>query len=262
MILTRLLKGVFGKRPVDVSAGTPASPPRNAVTPLTKIRCVIATRSDKQTFYAQTAAGRSLALHNYPFVEHRIFCNNRTGLPKIYNMAIEEARGDPAILIFMHDDVHLIDFHWAARIRAALLEFDLVGLAGNVRRLPRQPGWMFVDTEWTVDASSNLSGAVGHGKSFPGAGLSLYGETPQEVKILDGLMMAIHSKSLIDGAIRFDERFDFHFYDLDFCRQAEQRGLRMGTWPIAVIHESDGAGGFGAPAWCSGRDTYFKKWGD
>jgi len=30
----------------------------------------------------------------------------------------------------------------------------------------------------------------------------------------------------------FDPRFQFHFYDLDFCRQAEQRGLKMGTWAL------------------------------
>jgi len=38
----------------------------------------------------------------------------------------------------------------------------------------------------------------------------------------------------------FDERFGFHFYDLDLCRQAEQRGIRTGTWPISVVHESGG----------------------
>ena len=51
----------------------------------------------------------------------------------------------------------------------------------------------------------------------------------------------------VASGLRFDEQFDFHFYDLDFCRQAELKGMTMGTWPISVVHESGGA--YGKPAW-------------
>jgi GT2 family glycosyltransferase len=53
----------------------------------------------------------------------------------------------------------------------------------------------------------------------------------EEVKLLDGVMMAIRSQNLIARDLRFDARFHFHFYDLDFCCQAEIKGIRMGTWP-------------------------------
>jgi hypothetical protein len=56
----------------------------------------------------------------------------------------------------------------------------------------------------------------------------------------------------------FDPRFKFHFYDLDFCRSCEQAGLRMGTWPIALMHGS--AGSFATPAWQCAYELYLAKW--
>jgi GT2 family glycosyltransferase len=73
-------------------------------------------------------------------------------------------------------------------------------------------------------------------------------------------MLACRSKTLLDNGLHFDERFNFHLYDLDFCRQAEQKGLRMGTWPISVIHESGGS--FGSPSWKDGYQEYLGKWPD
>jgi GT2 family glycosyltransferase len=60
--------------------------------------------------------------------------------------------------------------------------------------------------------------------------------------------------------VRFDPRFDFHFYDLDFCRTARQKGLRLGTWPICVTHQGKGA--FGTPEWRRNHQAYLTKWGD
>ena len=65
---------------------------------------------------------------------------------------------------------------------------------------------------------------------------------------------------LLGAGVRFDERFDFHFYDLDFCRTARANGLRLGTFPLAVTHRS--AGGFGSPAWQENAERYLEKWGD
>jgi hypothetical protein len=46
---------------------------------------------------------------------------------------------------------------------------------------------------------------------------------------------------------------------MDFCRQAELKGLRMGTWPISVVHES--AGAFNTPPWRTAYDCYLRKYG-
>lgn len=223
------------------------------------IRFVVATRSSFDNFFTGTALGRSLALYyRHGGIQVRVFEDNSAGLPSVYNQAIEEARAQPALMVFCHDDLHLCDFFWADRLQEGLRKFDIVGLAGNVRRVPHQPGWAIVDEQFTLDASENLSGTVGHGDGFPSPSLSVFGPSGRPVKLLDGLLLACDSELLIKKGLRFDERFDFHFYDLDFCREAEQLGLSMGTWPISVVHESIGMPG--TPSWRAGYATYLDKW--
>jgi hypothetical protein len=223
-----------------------------------RYRFVCATRESREDFYQRCALGRTLSLYRAPFVEITLFERNRSGLPALYNRAIRESAGNPAILIFIHDDVHICDFFWPVQIAAGLRIFDVIGLAGTKRRLPRQPAWSFPDQTFTLDTSGNLSGCVAHGRGFPPDNIAMYGTSGQEVKLLDGLFLAARSETLLAHEVRFDERFDFHFYDLDFCRQAEARKLRMGTWPISVVHESGGS--FDSPAWREAYARYLAKW--
>lgn len=257
------LRGRVLQRPSH--AERPATDPAPATgaaeaTQAAKVRIVCATRENRDDFFARTALGRSLTLHRPPAVEVRLFPENDRGLPAIYNTAIDESAKDGAILLFMHDDLHLCDFHWAEKVRQGLAAFDIIGLAGNRRRVARQPGWLFVDERLTPDSREHLSGAVGHGRGLPLDTIDVFGPSSQQVKLLDGLFLAVRSETLHAKSLRFDERFDFHFYDLDFCRQAEQAGLRMGTWPISVVHES--SGGFVGEAWNRGYESYLDKWGD
>lgn len=230
-----------------------------------KIRLVSATRLSQSEFFKSAPLGRSLPVYRtFPkrqAIELRLFPDNREGLSSVYNTAIEEARSDPAVLIFIHDDVYLSDYYWAEHLHHALQHFDLVGLAGNKRRVPRQASWMFLDGQFTRDTYDNLSGVLGHGDPFPNLRqLSVYGEPGQEVKLLDGVMMAIRSEVLIERDLRFDPRFTFDFYDLDFCRQAELRKIRMGTWAISVVHAS--AGALGVDSWRTAYQTYLAKYGE
>lgn len=222
-----------------------------------KVRVVCATRETSDDFMARSALGRSLRLYPSLF-ELRLFPSNSNGLPLVYNTAIRESATDPAILVFVHDDVHLLDFYWPTRIFNGLDKFDIIGLAGNRRRADRQPAWRFLDDSFRRADREYLSGVVAHGKSWPADYISAYGVPGQEVKLLDGVMLAVRSETLLANNLFFDEIFDFHFYDLDFCRTAEKHGLRMGTWGISVMHESDGA--FGTPAWKEGYARYLAKW--
>jgi GT2 family glycosyltransferase len=188
----------------------------------------------------------------------RLFPSNTRGLPLLYNTAIRESANDPAILVFIHDDLHLLDFYWPTRIFNGLDKFDIIGLAGNRRRANRQPAWRFLDESLARDDRENLSGVIAHGKNWPADYISAYGLPGHEVKLLDGVLLAVRSETLLAKNLLFDEAFEFHFYDLDFCRAAEQRGLRMGTWGISVMHESDGA--FGTPEWREGYRRYLSKW--
>ena len=229
------------------------------------IRFVCATRLSQPAFFAQAPLGRSLPLYRtFPprqRIELRLFANNERGLPSVYNLAIDEAREHPAILVFIHDDVYLSDYYWAEHLLDGLRSFDIVGLAGNRRRVPGQASWMYLNDRFESDSYDNLSGVLGHGEGFPNLRqLSVYGPPGREVKLLDGVLLAVRSTRLIETSLRFDERFAFDFYDLDFCRQAEQRGLRMGTWAISAIHAS--AGKLGSPGWQQAYRTYLEKYGE
>ncbi|APR34110.1 glycosyltransferase [Paraburkholderia sp. SOS3] len=224
------------------------------------IRLVCGTRSTRQQFSTETALGRSLKLynHNAQQAQLHLFDSNSRGLSTIYNEAIRYAEQQPAILVFIHDDIWLQDFFWLERIHEALGRFDVVGLAGNTRRVPRQPAWAFVTADFKWDERQFLSGTVGHGKGFPCENVSSFGPAGQECKLLDGLMLVADSAKLVQTGLRFDDQFKFHFYDMDFCRQAELKGLRMGTWPLSVVHESGGA--FGTPSWREGYERYLRKY--
>lgn len=163
-------------------------------------------------------------------------------------------------MVFAHDDIHILDFYWMHSILNGLQNFGIIGVAGNKRRAPYQPSWAFVDDQLIWDEPENLSGVMGHGTSFPPADLSVFGPPFQEVKLLDGVMLAAFSETLVANHMRFEEKFQFHFYDMDFCRQAEVRGITMGTTPLSLVHESGGS--FGSRAWREGYEKYIDKWGN
>lgn len=224
-----------------------------------KIKFVVATRVSEEKFWTDTATGRSLSLYRFPFLEVVLSANNTEGLPVIYNRSIEASLHDPAILIFAHDDIYLTDFFWVDQVVNSLNHFQLVGLAGNKRRVRNQPSWAFINEQFAWDQPEYLSGLVGHGNGFPPENLSFFGPPAQQVKLLDGVMLITHSDTLKKSGIRFDERFNFHFYDMDICRSFETKGLSMGTWPISLVHESGGA--FGSEDWKRSFQKYKAKWG-
>ena len=201
---------------------------------MNKVRFVVASRASAEQFHEATATGRSLRLYRNPILEVRLFADNRVGLPRLYNSVIEESKADPCMLVFAHDDLHLLDYYWIEQLAAGLQRFQIIGLAGNKRRVPRQPSWAFVDAKPTWDQRENLSGLVGHGPGFPPSVLSYFGPPGQQVKLLDGLLLCASSRTFVEHDLRFDERFDFHFYDMDLSRSAEQKGITCGTWPLSA----------------------------
>ncbi len=225
-----------------------------------KLLIVAATRVAPNPFMESMPLGRSLRRISFDRrIEARPAFNNRDGLPAVYNRQISEENRDK-MLLFVHDDVWLDDCFVFDRVSEALAAFDIVGLAGNTRRLPRQPAWGFsTETPFTPEERRYLSGIVSDGDQ-PLGKPSRYGPPGLECMSLDGVFLAARCATLLDSGVRFDERFMFDFYDLDFCRSAEAAGLRMGTWPIAVTHTS--LGRFGSPKWHAALRAYREKWGD
>ena len=224
------------------------------------IEIIAATRLAESDFWSKSPLGWSLRRLAFDarLVAHVAFANRR-GLPDIFNVRISAPDGHD-LLVFMHDDVWIDDYFVADRVIEGLQKYDVIGVAGNRRRLPHQPAWAFVrlvanKMDW--DDRANLSGSVAHGPQ-PFGRITCFGPVPADCELLDGVFLAARKSVLQENRLRFDPRFDFQFYDMDFCRSARQCGLRLGTWPICLTHQSGGA--FGSKEWTEGFREYTKKW--
>ena len=221
------------------------------------IEIVSATRYSENEFWIKTALGASLRrlAHDTRLVA-RIAYSNRRGLPDIYNARI--AAPEPAdVLVFIHDDVWIDDFFITDRVLEGLRTYDVIGAAGNRRRRPGQPSWCIVDMQGTPEDGANFTGRIAHA-AHPFGVVSFFGAVPGDCELLDGVFLAARKSVLTERGVGFDPRFDFHFYDMDFCRSARLRGLRLGTWPICLTHQS--AGGFGGEQWTENYRAYLAKW--
>lgn len=224
------------------------------------IRVVCASKGPAQNFSSATMLGRSLvACHLIKDCELYLIADNQQGLSTIYNQAIEQSKHEPKILVFVHDDVLITDYHWQQRVREGLKKFDIVGVAGNTQRLPNQPGWIIEDKTMKLASTHVLSGAIGQGSVFPPPKVDVFGPIGLECKLLDGVFLAVRSDRLHETGLRFDSQFAFHFYDLDFCRSAEQLNMRMGTIDVSLVHASLGTLD---QSWLLNYEKYIKKWGD
>ena len=220
---------------------------------------VTATRYSQQQFEQLSLLGPTLrAVHNLTPLRLRLFSQNDQSLPDCYNQAIDEADADD-VLVFVHDDVAFDDWMLGWRLHEALLSFDVVGVAGNRRRQSQQMTWLMQPHSQTWD-HTQLSGAIMHGQGSTRKP-TYFGPTPAPVVLLDGVLIAARAGLLQATGVRFDPLFDFHFYDLDFCRTATQSGLRLGTWPLGITHASSG-GGYSSSDWQRNGETYLKKWGE
>jgi predicted O-linked N-acetylglucosamine transferase (SPINDLY family) len=224
------------------------------------VHLVSATQLSEDDFWAKSALGQSLPYHLScdARIKPCIAFSNTRGLPEVFNEAIAQAADDD-ILVFMHDDVWIDELDaFTEALREGLSQFDVLGVAGNRRRVPNQPAWGFLDLKLRPDASEFLSGQIAHGDR-PYGETSYFGEVPAACELLDGVFLATQKNRLNKRKVRFDKRFDFHLYDLDFCRTARKAGLTLGTWRIRLTHQSKG--NYFSRHWHSKSKLYLKKWG-
>lgn len=226
------------------------------------IEIVSATRMTEDEFWEKSALGISLRRLAW---DERIITwiayENSTGLPELFNARIEAAN-DHATLVFIHDDVWIDDFFFCNHVVEGCQAFDVIGVVGSAAPQRGQPGWLFsewlpADNSFKVRMDVQARGCVAQG-SQPFGDVRHFGPSPAPCELMDGLFFAMRKQALLDSGVRFDPQFAFHFYDLDFCRTARAAGLRLGTWPIALTHQSDG--GYGSKAWADRLAAYQAKW--
>ena len=119
-----------------------------------------------------------------------------------------------------------------------------------------QPSWAFLTVEGQWDDQANLSGSIAHGKESFGK-IGYFGPVPADCELLDGVFIGVRKAALKQAGVEFDPIFNFHFYDVDFCIKVRRHGLSLGTWPIALTHQSPG--GYGQD-WLTGYKIFCQKW--
>ncbi|WP_216905034.1 methyltransferase domain-containing protein [Synechococcus sp. CCY 9618] len=221
-----------------------------------EIRIVSATRYSEQDFWNYTALGQSIKRLDISKDFVQIAFDNSTGLPVVYNKAIESTASSDGI-VFIHDDVWIEDLLFIERVREGLEEFDAFGVIGNRRLVPGQPSWAYTSLEFDWDQEVNLVGAIAHG-DYPFGEIMRFTNTQGACELVDGVMIAASCLQLRQHNILFDKQFSFHFYDLDFCRQVRRAGLRLGAYPISLTHQSSGR--LGTEGWKDSYSRYTKKW--
>ena len=186
-------------------------------------------------------------------------------LAVIYNDAINNNNiKNHDYLIFCHDDLSLEDAQLLNKLDAAIgedSEFAICGLAGNAKcNIQDKNLWHLMGDR------KSMSGAVAHytGKDDTECFMTPFGATPKRVLLLDGVFIAINLKKIKEAGLRFDEDnpSEFHFYDLDFCLQANKLGLKMTTVPIWAVHTSHGLSDINNKKWVEGNKYFKNKWGN
>ena len=174
---------------------------------------------------------------------------------KVYNRFITEENRNTKI-IFVHDDVLIEDLFFMDKLNLAFEKFDIVGLAGakSCNIAADYPAWHLMAPR------EDLVGEVSHSRG----GINwttVFGKTPNRVLMIDGLFIAVDIAKLLDTNTRFDEEFTFHHYDITFCLNANKNKLKMGVYPIRVVHFGLGDS-MNTPEWQESSVKFKEKYGN
>lgn len=233
------------------------------------VRVVTATRLSESEFYKSCPLGQSLR----KLSQDKRICSaaafqNTSGLSEVFNRALMlSGDNEPDILVFCHDDVRINDHFLVDHLLKGLGCYDVIGVAGGRAAKVNQLSWIgFTDPELSYPPTfltdpALMHGAVARLDSNNEVLVDYFGAVPAHCDLLDGLFFAVRRSKLVENNIMFDQRFMFHFYDLDFCRQAQSKGLSLGVWPISVTHENK-TDGYRSIDWYESAQIYLKKWAE
>jgi hypothetical protein len=208
-----------------------------------KITAVIATQAKSMQEFEKRPIFSSLQrlfdmkdLFSKDKFDFVIVKNNKDGLSKVYNKFLEDPKHSKEILLFVHDDVEIEDMFLIEKLQNS--PYDVTGLAGSKKAdLTKPPGWHLMSTreDWV--------GEVAHAEIKDGkknVWTTCFGPTDSRALLIDGLFIAVDVKSLKEKNIKFNEKFEFHHYDLSFCIDCNKAKVKIGVLPIRVVHHGLG----------------------
>lgn len=164
---------------------------------------------------------------------------NKQGLSVVYNRYLNSNYSGYRI-VFIHDDLILEDQFIIEKLNKAHEKFNVVGLAGAKQFRFKMPAMWHLMAE-LEDGENHLRGFVAHRMQDGRTITNFYGMGDQRVALIDGLFMSVDIDSILPTPARFDENYDFHFYDITFSLNCIMHNLSIGIPdPIFVTHLSGG----------------------
>lgn len=134
-------------------------------------------------------------------------------LPIVFNRVVKKYLHEDAWLAFCHQDF--------------ILNEDL-----NAKLKDKVPGVYGV-----IGASYGYETFIGQITRTNGSLIGKRLENIHPVQTLDEMCIIVHS-SLFRAGLRFDERFDFHFYGADLCMEAYRRGFDVYAMQVDCQHKA------------------------
>jgi hypothetical protein len=190
--------------------------------------------------------------------ELEVFYQNKEGLSKQYNTILNDSKySEYGWIVFAHDDVYIDDARLLQKLNEAKkLEYDIVGLAGGLN--PRIGG---INLWHLMTDRKDHRGFVAHPVNEKQMMVTNFGPSPARVAIIDGLFFAVYQPKAKEVGFNFNENYTFHHYDIAASIEANKKKLKIGVYPINVVHRSPGLLSVENPTWKSSNETFIKEYG-
>lgn len=195
---------------------------------------------------------------NTPNYKLDIVWENTEGLSKNYNQKIQQYKdSEVEFLVCVHDDVYIDDLKlYEKLVQGYRLGYNIIGLAGGLNPRLTNPALWHIMTE-----RNQQRGQVAHPAGNPNQNMvTPFGPTPSRVAIADGLFLAVHLPTVTKTNWKFNENYTFHHYDIASCIDAKREKLKIGVYPIHVIHSSPGLMSIHDKMWADSNETFLKEY--
>lgn len=222
---------------------------------MSKLLVTICTKANSIEEFVKRPIQKSLQLHHDQSkgdIDINIIPNNTTGLSTVYNNVLKDPKNRGKIALFVHDDVELEDLFLLEKLLHS--PYTVTGVAGARtfnKNVPLAAWHLAAQKQDYVGEAAHIK----DGKVWT----TVFGPTTSRALTLDGVFLACKVDELVEKQAFFDEDFDFHFYDIAFCLNANKKSVTCGVLPIRIVHHGLGDS-MNTPEWASANQKFKQKY--
>jgi len=229
---------------------------------MSNYKCIIARSNDTNYKMFAESSMKKIGTHALQVFDkdkeqpENIFKKYNAGI----EAAIDSGLEDDDVIVFMHEDVGLVDNLFKEKIDLVFSEkkdIGLLGIAGATELTEKGGWWMTTNDKMRGHLIQGKSvGNQGEGDHLIKGAIGYF----DDVVAIDGCIMVTLGKFLKEGFSFDDITYEHNdFYDIDFGMQFLDKGYKLAVADILIFHQSRGEGVF-KEEWKSSKDKFFEKW--